>query len=340
VLSFRPLGPLSAAETQKLAWALPHLDRLDVADLQRVWRAVGGHPRCLEYVDALLGGAGHGRFPDVTLRLVNAVRRRLAHHRGNADVDAYFATHAALDAALAEVATLAADDVLLDALLDGLRSLPGAHRLLLCASVYRRPVGCDALIFQVGEAGLPEVVDACAGASLITYDPAATTTYVHRWTAADLARRWTADDRAAELIDAHRCAADYWLWRVRTSPQSATGALDDLREAHYHYTASAELDHGTSLTDLARVAGELQRRLGDLGLRHEALVFANEAVQIRRTFADHPALAVALHHQSLRLSEIGNHLGAACRRGGRRPVPATGPRRSRIVRSRPGHDAE
>jgi CHAT domain/Trypsin-like peptidase domain len=39
-----PVGPMSVAETFKLIWSLPALDRLHDADLERVWRMVGGHP--------------------------------------------------------------------------------------------------------------------------------------------------------------------------------------------------------------------------------------------------------------------------------------------------------
>ena len=55
-LSFRQLGALSRAETMKLAWSLPALDRLDEGQLEQVWRLAGGHPRSLEYLDALLSG--------------------------------------------------------------------------------------------------------------------------------------------------------------------------------------------------------------------------------------------------------------------------------------------
>ena len=67
-LAFRQLGALSRAETMKLAWSLPALDKLDPAELERVWRLAGGHPRSLEYLDALLAG-GTARYPDVTARL-------------------------------------------------------------------------------------------------------------------------------------------------------------------------------------------------------------------------------------------------------------------------------
>ena len=64
-LSFRQLGALSRAETMKLAWSLPALDKLGEAELEQVWRLAGGHPRSLEYLDALLSG-GTARYPDVT----------------------------------------------------------------------------------------------------------------------------------------------------------------------------------------------------------------------------------------------------------------------------------
>ena len=122
-LSFRQLGALSRAETMKLAWSLPALDRLDEGQLEQVWRLAGGHPRSLEYLDALLSG-GTARYPDVTARLGAAVTRRLS----GADRGQWLAARTGLDAALAETVALAADDVLLDDLLARLAQVPGARR--------------------------------------------------------------------------------------------------------------------------------------------------------------------------------------------------------------------
>jgi len=141
------LGPLSLAETRKLVWRLPGLDALVSDELRRAYEKVGGHPRALEYLDALLRGGKAARFPDVEQRLTQALRnqhiadpsRWRADKKGN------------LDLALAEVVTLAADDVLLDALLARLDPIPLARELLLGASVYRVPVDEVALIWQVGE---------------------------------------------------------------------------------------------------------------------------------------------------------------------------------------------
>ncbi|MER7996603.1 tetratricopeptide repeat protein [Micromonospora chalcea] len=149
-LTFQHVGPLSSAETLKLAWALPQLDRLDETQLDQVWRAVGGHPRCLEYLDALLAG-GQARFADVRIRLFKAAAARLTA-RGHTiiDIDRYLSERGDLDAALAETAALAADDVLLDDLLTDLDTTPHARALLLGASVYRRAVDHHALAFQLG----------------------------------------------------------------------------------------------------------------------------------------------------------------------------------------------
>lgn len=140
-----PIGPMSLAETLKLVWSLPALDRLPDADLQRVWRLVGGHPRTLEYLDALLAG-GRARFDDVTERMSAAV-----HDRFGGDAARVLASSTRLDAALGVTLTLAADDVLLPRLLESIQDVPDARRLLLGLAVYREPVDTAAALFQIGE---------------------------------------------------------------------------------------------------------------------------------------------------------------------------------------------
>jgi tetratricopeptide (TPR) repeat protein len=145
-LSFRPLGALSRAETMKLAWSLPALDRLDEGQLEQVWRLVGGHPRSLEYLDALLSG-GQARYPDVTERLASAITGRLS----GADSGQWLAARTGLDAALAETVALAADEVLLNDLLTQLAQVPGAADLLLGVSVYRELTDVNAVLFVAGQ---------------------------------------------------------------------------------------------------------------------------------------------------------------------------------------------
>ena len=115
--------------------------------LEQVWRLAGGHPRSLEYLDALLSG-GTARYPDVTARLNTAITGRLS----GADRGRWLAARTGLDAALAETVALAADDVLLDDLLTHLAQVPGAAGLLLGVSVYREAVDRNAVLFQAGQA--------------------------------------------------------------------------------------------------------------------------------------------------------------------------------------------
>ena len=110
-----------------------------------MWRLAGGHPRSLEYLDALLGG-GTARYSDVTGRLNAAITRRL----DGADRGRWLAARTGLDAALAETVALAADDVLLEDLLARLVQVPGAADLLLGVSVYREPVDMNAVLFAAG----------------------------------------------------------------------------------------------------------------------------------------------------------------------------------------------
>ncbi|MFD4602225.1 tetratricopeptide repeat protein [Streptomyces sp. NPDC058464] len=152
-LQFEHLGPLSHAETLKLAWSLSALDRLTEPQLTRVWHLVGGHPRALEYLDALLNNST-ARYPDITRRLTQALRKRQHAHpavpapntNGTEAADDLRTGSRTLDARLAETATLAADDILLPDLIARLSAT--AHALLRHTAVYREPVDTNALLFQ------------------------------------------------------------------------------------------------------------------------------------------------------------------------------------------------
>jgi tetratricopeptide (TPR) repeat protein len=144
-LVFQHLGPLSWAETRKLFWRLPGLDALSPADQQRAYLNVGGHPRTLEYLDALLRG-GQARFADVAIRMERAMAAR-----GLTPSTVWQQGKPGLDAALAEAITLAVDDVVLGQLLGHLEAVPLARHLLVGASVYRLPVDGVGLGWQVGD---------------------------------------------------------------------------------------------------------------------------------------------------------------------------------------------
>ena len=89
-------------------WRLPGLDALSLEEKNRAYRDVGGHPRTLEYLDALLRG-GQARFDDVAERMEDRLR-----DRGITDPAAWLARPGRdLDASLAEAVTLSVDDVVL-----------------------------------------------------------------------------------------------------------------------------------------------------------------------------------------------------------------------------------
>ncbi|HUZ54305.1 MAG TPA: CHAT domain-containing protein, partial [Streptosporangiaceae bacterium] len=71
-----PLPPLSAAELRRMFLRLPALNDLDTDDRLLLTRAIGGHPRLIEFVDALLRGG------KANLKQVQAKLRDLAHAEG------------------------------------------------------------------------------------------------------------------------------------------------------------------------------------------------------------------------------------------------------------------
>jgi tetratricopeptide (TPR) repeat protein len=255
-LKWRSVGPLTYAETMKLAWSLPHLDDLEDDDLRTIWLTVGGHPRTLEYVDALLDH-GRARLRDITDRLRAQANHALAG-QGINEVG-WFAKDRDLDAAVADALTLAADDVLLDQLLATLS--PEAVRLLIGVSVFREPVDAKAILFAVGgaEDDTPELrpphvtglnVNAALArlttSSLLSHDIGTGTVFVHRWTASEMHRRWAGDpEKSKALVSAHLAAAGYWQWRGTASRQGRAAVVHDLMEARHHLHTAGD-DSGAS----------------------------------------------------------------------------------------------
>ena len=142
-----PLGPLSFAETRKLIWRLPGLAALSTEDQRRAYAAVGGHPRTLEYLDALLRG-GKAEFPDLQKKITTV----LAQQKDIEDPEAWLAqAEGDLKLALAQAVTLSSDDVLLRQLLERVDEVPLARQLLIGMSVYRLPVDDLGLACQIAE---------------------------------------------------------------------------------------------------------------------------------------------------------------------------------------------
>src|SRR5262249_2980976 len=62
------VGPLSASELGRLLARLPNLRAIPPDERRLIFRAIGGHPRLVEFVDALLRG-GVGTMREVTRKL-------------------------------------------------------------------------------------------------------------------------------------------------------------------------------------------------------------------------------------------------------------------------------
>ncbi|WP_211483017.1 tetratricopeptide repeat protein, partial [Actinomyces glycerinitolerans] len=348
-LEWIALEPLSFAETTHLAWSLPQLDALEAADLQTLWAGVGGHPRTLETVDALLN-RGRGRLPRITRELRGRLRSSLPE---GVRPENWLARSRTLDAAIADSVTVAADDVLLPQLLATLSS--DAQRLLLGMSVFREPVNAAAVFFAVGDdvppaknsaddnssLGLPstdlplsDLLHELVGSTLLTVIPPAdgedTMFFVHRWLAEAL-ERVVASARPKDEVEQlaaeqHRRAAEYWRWSYRMRPQGASsGPIDahDLLEARHHHSRSGDAE---AADDVARYAAVILHTVGwwdeDFSLAHQQLSGSNLSDIRRAAWIHHLGIlaqargdyqqAEKHYHHSLKIEEqLGDQSGIA-----------------------------
>ena len=258
------LGPLSFSETLRLAWDLPHVEALDDYQLRVLWAGIGGHPRTLEMLDALLGH-GRGRLSRVERELERRLKKALPD---GMDVKSWLGQPWDLDASVAEAVTLAANDVLLPQLLALLSS--EAKRLLRGLAFFRRPVEKSAATFVLGtfvensdtegdETGAPslpfttdlpvdDLLEELVSTTLLTrldpVDGAVPHWFVHRWTASVLERREESVAEFAEEDDAdyHRRAAIYWLWHHLTAAQSREADVEDLLECYAHFGEAGDVE--------------------------------------------------------------------------------------------------
>lgn len=250
------VGPLSWPETRKLMWRLPALDALSPTERWLAWSQLGGHPRALEYLDAVLRG-GEARFADVTARLAAARAGRHVDTRGG------------VDAAVAEVGSLIADDVLLPDLLARLDAVPIARPLLVGASVYRRPVTRTGLDWQVAEvaedpepdldrppltvpAGVEEATDLLSGLGLLV--PTDDGYLVHRWTAGALHGLTSPE----VLVEAHDRARAYRWWFACATSRRKLADVEEILEARHHAYDAGDISDAIELTRV--VTGELLTR--------------------------------------------------------------------------------
>ncbi|MEA2602862.1 MAG: hypothetical protein QOF89_3854, partial [Acidobacteriota bacterium] len=318
------LGPLSFAETRKLIWRLPSLDALSRDDQLRAYTEVGGHPRALEYLDALLRG-GQARFRDISHRLKSALKKQ-----GIEDPKAWLRDMKGdLDRALAETVTLAVDDVLLEGLLDRLKGIPLAEDLLIGAAVYQVPVDLVGLAWQVGEEveiaqHQPlQVPDDFGPALEVLFDlgllaPMEDFYFVHRWTATALLRQYSEKGQ-----EAHHRAARYWRWRVDNVPQSREQDIEEYLQARHHHREAGEIDAAVKVTEWVcsqlRTWGANRR---EEQLCREVLSWVPEKSPAAATFTHGLGMvsqdrgdyeqALEWYQKSLRIfEELGNRAGMA-----------------------------
>ncbi len=167
---------------------------------------------------------------------------------------------------------------------------PGAEQLLIAVSVYREPADRNAIGFQLGKhdwtaargpdrcgpappyqipVDLAERIAACVAAGLMTATTACADStapadgwVVDPWLAARLHQQLAAADRNAELVTAHRRAAEYWQWRSAAWPQDRRADLHDLLEARYHLFSAGDAEQASRVTEA--VSAQLHA-WGDLG---------------------------------------------------------------------------
>ena len=304
------LGPLSFSETLRLAWDLPHVEALDDYQLHVLWAGIGGHPRTLEMLDALLGH-GRGRLARIEQELKQRLKRTLPD---GMDVAGWLNRPRDLDVSVAEAVTLAANDVLLPQLLALLSS--EAKRLLRGLAFFRRPVERSAATFVLGtfvensdtegdETGAPslpfttdlpvdDLLEELVSTTLLTrldpVDGAVPHWFVHRWTASVLERREESVAEFAEEDDAdyHRRAAIYWLWHHLTAAQSREADVEDLLECYAHFGEAGDVEPSDAAAQ--RAASILDR----IGRWDDEWKLANRQLQDTRLNESRQAI---WHHQ-------------------------------------------
>ena len=304
------LGPLSFSETLRLAWDLPHVEALDDYQLRVLWASIGGHPRTLEMLDALLGH-GRGRLPRIEQELRQRLKRTLPD---GMDVADWLNRPRDLDVSVAEAVTLAANDVLLPQLLDLLS--PEAKRLLMGLALFRRPVERSAATFVLGapveggaaengangapylpfatELPVDDLLDELVSTTLLTRlenaNGSSSQWFVHRWTASALERQEESAVEAAEedKAERHRRAAAYWMWHYRATDQSREADVEDLLECYAHFGEAEDVEQSD---DAAQGAASI---LDLIGRWDDERALANSQLQNTRLNKDRQA---AWHHQ-------------------------------------------
>ena len=309
------LGPLSKAETRKLMLRHAGLKGQSGDAVKLIERAIGGHPRTLEYLDALLR-RGDARIDTVRERL----RKYAAQAGVSLDGDSEFGER------VQDAIRVAAADAMVDELVRVVGQVPGDLEVLWQASVYPFPVPAEAI-----SGGSSDVIQRLTASSLLAVSDA-DYLFVHRWTAEALKPRIAKEAyraccfRAAEYLE-NRPARDRQQWvtdlteSVRQylyaeeydKASSLAGQLLEFLTSHSQITAATELarEVGTAMpdghADKYRFISAEASGLYALGFSDEALAKNRHLVAIReRLVQQEPGRAEYLRDLSVSYSRMGD----------------------------------
>ncbi len=312
-----PVPPLSPAELRRLLLRLPALRQLPADEQLLLARVIDGHPRLIEYVDALTRGK------PARLKEVNARLRRLA-----ADAGVDVRRPRPVDAAIDDALLLGSADILLDELLALLTD--HEHAVLTQLSVSRAPMTLDELAFALkpdapvdATGSLHRETDRLTDLTLLEPGP---DVLVHPWTAELLERRAAEDRRAqherALAVRARRLeqgCADYADLVDLTRHLAALGRHDKISDLAAHagtllgtLAASAYLAEARTLVPadslawlmVAKQEYEAVRRAGNLGAA--ANLVSDMRACVERRASDDPDNSSWAGHLSVVLVALGD----------------------------------
>ena len=286
--------PLSRAELGRLLMRLPMLRELTGGDRKTIIDTVGGHPRLIEFVDALMRGhAGRARMTEVAVRL-----RALAEQE---QLTLTQQPHPAPDAAEAarQAILLGSRDILLNQLLDLLT--PSQRECLLQAALSRTALARDDLSRAVyGDAGADNaaLVDAdtrrLRNLTLLTgIDTDAGQLIVHSWV-----REALAPYQGEHVSLRHERGAAMRYHRLNTGQ----AVFDDLPELAGHLAALHRFD------ELATFALSVSDQIaGELGV---AAFLGDVLASFPR---EHPLILALIDREREALANTGNSTAASQR---------------------------
>ena len=320
------VGPLSPAQTRKLSRRLPSLRGVGLPESSKVLRTIGGHPRMLEFLDALVRG-GQGRLSHVTKKLhdLAKLQERDTPERGagafagphqdrtaqavddspseagaspvpaHKTNDTSASPASAIEEQIPAALLLGARDVFLKELLDLARKR-GIDQFLLQLAVSNLPVTPAGLARMISEdAG--DAVDAKAASDAIVrledlslaHRFADGSAWVHRWTADGLAQVDLASYKS-------RCirAGRYREWRVENESHEIADAVEGVR----NYLAGEAFDSA---------AEAAQSCIEGLHSLNQSLALASLASEVLETLPEsHPKFAMLADEEAQAHLNLGD----------------------------------